>query len=1486
MRAETRKRIKAYQDALPELRERVIGVVLLLAMSVVMMTSASFAWLTISRRPEVSAVSTTLAANGNLEIALAPPDGSRPPESQVGDSSAAQDQSVVAANLTWGNLINLSDASYGLENLTLRPAQLNTAALNSSPLYGASYTTDGRIEKLTSNFGYTTWNLPDGNNPGYFGVSNALGVRAISSTKTEAIGADKMYFDMVEDAESKNLAAGAAYTSIVANKEYMQSLANMMGVHLTANLNSGDATLGNPTCDIADIINLRDMYQELLVAFDLEAEALAALVNLQQLIKNGLDENLNIKDYTKYTKEMIYATTKDEIIPGFFITTLTSSANNALKITSFIKDRNTIASDLEKLEALAAGGTNLTYKDSKLNLIVNNLTNVDKCTVDGTPVSGIGASNAFDYLGKTCEARITNGILYNFEYRTGAHIEVKGMQIKATAKRMGITVPATVKANIKTSAPADRYLFNDDLTATKAQKGSISGGKSVAQDTYGLAVDFWVRTNAHNSYLVLGGNVLTESHEVPATGKDAEGNTVNIYTVSQTLEETDSAGKTTTTTVSVDVYCITETVDGVEQTTWYDAQSHTAIELEEGQTPLQKMETVTTVIGYEGDNRVWDESKQLSTDATTQGSGSCYVYYADTPEDQARSLKLLEAFRVAFVGADGSLLATALMDTERVFEENGRVTVPMVLDPTTSIELGEDYTGETSYGIMPLIANEATRVTAIVYLDGTKLTNEDVLAASSIQGKLNIQFGSSADLIPMSDEDLEDQERSVSATVSQTSFDYDTHQGDMTTRVTVTVTGNEPAMVKAFFLRTISSTQGTREETMTFTKVDGQWVSDYTFTTPGSYVLRSVELDGVEYDLKGSLPTVNISGFAVANLSCDDAEGSILNLRSAANSYNTTLRLKFATDDASKLPRSVQGRFLRADGTAVNGDFTLDATTQIWNGNATFLTSGGYTMEYLLLDGEYSPLDKSKYLTANLTLGMRVRVYTTSTQNIMWEASYSDPANAPLLNMQMVITDNAGNEMPGLQNVKLIYNRKGSSFTTIDADLTWNGSYYVGAIPASKGPGIWQFSHVTVGTDTLTNATSAPSFTIMSPEPPEYYDHNTPAYQYKPNNDAVMNAQISNSEAAQVQALIVKSDGTEYWVDGIMGDTFTTMSVTQWGFKIPTDVNGYQDGHWTLKALKLWDVFSADGVMYTQEEPLEIDVSNTNNMTKVVSRVNVKFVEDKSQNFGKAADGKVTGAFMDTYTISGIAVDITDFEGAKIEGITDVTLTFTYGNNSATYGGYTGTSLNNATADFTIALTNDGSNTRFVQTESKAIQYAGSYTTTFGFKVNGVSKNYAGDNLPANTPKFTVSSVAPTVKITNAHYGSSKSENPATFTDTTTTVTKYEYEGSCGVTNYKQPSVVITLDKIGKASGASLQFTRTGGGDVMLYTSNGGTTATDTYQWTGNGACTRWVGYFRSVTGGDTYTATGTLVATKLVLTFNNMSFEVDIPDITINNPS
>lgn len=1356
MTTETRKRIRAYKKMLPELRERVIAVALLLAMSASMLGSASFAWLTLSKNPEVSAASTTIASNGNLEIALATGNGMKvPDESQVGDSSAAEGQGIAKSNITWGNLINLSDSSYGLDSLVLRPAMLNAAELLTSPLWGAEYSWDGRITQMNSNFGYTSWQI-DPNVGGRFAVSDDHGVRAVSSMIYDSSSGDAKLALIRNQVKAKNVTAATTYTGIAGKKESMQSLATMMGLYMTARMNPDHADLSNPDVAAADVLNLYSMYVDFMKAMYQEAEAIAAIANYVQMCKHG--EN----NYVAITADQVLGLNGETKLTNAMLKTMGVTIS---KLTEFQNDYVTISTDSVKLDEIATSGGSLKWKDSGMNDIVNHLVNVGACTIgkDNTPISSIGASNAASYLSGTQEARITNGILYRFEERTGGYLEVKNLSISAKVNRMGMTIPASVKANVQTSAPREYNLFTNDLDTAISASGGSAIADLIAQDTYGLAVDFWVRTNAQGSYLTLEGNLLTETNTVEATIKNIEGEEVPLYTATTTV--TDDEGNASEYTQDVyegKVTILDENGQPQEVDGWLSAETHTAVTLDEGVTPKQKMLEVVTVLGYEGENRIWDGNEaMLSTDATTQGSGSCYVYYADTPEDQARSLKLLEAFNVAFVGADGSLLTTAKMDTERFYAENGRVVVPLKLEPSESIDLGIDLQGNQQYGITELIQNEPTRITAIVYLDGNKLTNKDVLSAADIQGQLNIQFASSGELQPIKNEDLASQSLSVYASVDKTSFDWDSATDDMTSVVTVTVDGAEPSQVEAFFLRAINATQGSREDTMTFTKnAEGKWVSAYKFKAPGNYVLRTVRLDGVDYELK-TAPQVEVKGFAVSYVSCDEAENRHISVLSAENASTVNMRMKFATNDRSRMPEKVQGRFTTTDGVAVNVDFTYNATNQEWTGKAKFLTSGEYTMQFLVLDGKYVELDPDYWHTASVTLGMRVEVYTTSPHTFKYLGEEM-PDNQKMLHMQVRILDNAGNEMPGYSGVKLTYNMRGSGIKKMDTDLQWNGDYYVGKL-ANEGPGIWVFNNVTVGNDILTNDLVSPTFTIQSPEPPVYYAHDTKTYQFKLDNTAEMNVQITNSSAASVQALIQKAGSEGVWVNGILGSEVTTTdgkTANIWRFPVPKDSNGYQDGNWTMMKLSLCDVFAADGTAYTAENPLVWDMADKNIATKVVSKLTYSFTAETadgkvSQNFGKDSSGKITGAFLQSYNIPSQTVTISDFEGNKSTKIENVQMTFTYDGGSANNGGYTRTDqeLNNATvAPVTVSLSPvDGSTSKFAftQTDAKKLLYAGNYLTTLSFTVNGNTVTLTGDTLPAGAPTYTVWSVTPSVTVSD-----------------------------------------------------------------------------------------------------------------------------------------
>jgi hypothetical protein len=259
-------------------------------------------------------------------------------------------------------------------------------------------------------------------------------------------------------------------------------------------------------------------------------------------------------------------------------------------------------------------------------------------------------------------------------------------------------------------------------------------------------------------------------------------------------------------------------------------------------------------------------------------------------------------------------------------------------------------------------------------------------------------------------------------------------------------------------------------------------------------------------------------------------------------------------------------------------------------------------------------------------------------------------------------------------------------------------------------------------------------------------------------------------------------------------------------------------------------------------------------------------------------------------------VSISDFEGKPIEGISNVKLSFVHENNSTSYGGYKrADDIPLSAMEYTL----NGSGTTFSLGEAITFQYAGTYKTKLSFVIGASNFSYqksvleSVDTFPANTvvPTFTVSSIAPTVKITGAQYAS-KSGGASTFTDTTTTV--YYKEGtekSCGITyyNYTPADVTISLTGYGKASSAKLQFvTSNSDGKVHLYeeSQKDDGTATNHYLWTSDGACKRYMGQWESKTGTDSKTPAGTLTGAALILTCNGTDYQVDIPDIVINNPS
>ena len=1028
---ETQKRIRAYKRALPHMKERVIAVALLLAMSVSMMSSATFAWLTLSRSPEVSGLATTIATNGNLEIALSDKDGLEPDETAVGDGGKV----VTLSNLTWGNLINLSDPSYGLEDITLRPATLNSGSLDESPLYAVTYGADGRIEDIAMDFSFTNYQPSQvAGAAGQFvapvGGTNQYGVRAVSSVKATTAGAQADLFAL-NNAVTRGVGKSVlAFKSLYGNSSYIQPITKLAGIYITYRINDTDQDC---TAYITPIYKMMTEFGTLL---DQVGETVLAVANLQHYLYcdrvNSDDNQENNVQFTPFDMEDLLTGTATDIQTksgqGLIIDekrkiTLTgNTVMNQLLAEGFVDQANDVTITALKMyvNAVQQFGPTYTaitemynkYKNAgtrvgweALRTHINVMANIYTATINGTAAQSIGASDLGDLTkGGTKEAKVLSGLLVDMDQLLGTNMLVE--DVEATVSVYGFTQSLT--ANVTTNAQGNdpHQLVEAANLASDAASGGVGSVTLTATDTYGMAIDFWVRTNSPDSLLTLEGEFVTETRTI---GYDDDGKPI----------------------------------------------------------------TQEVVVGYQGANRVWekdDPALPVLGTSTTQGSGSCYVFYPDTPEDQAQSLKLLQAMCVAFISDDGRLLAQADLDTGNVFEDGGRVLVPLKLraksvptgeqvqkkdengnpvyepkkDATGNIVYKKDENGdivyekdaqgqlvyekdengefvldddgnkipvpvpvlipvmedkmENSYHIMELEQNEAQRITAVIYLDGSRLSNSQVLAAGSIKGQMNIQFGTTENIVSVDNKiKAEYYNIIISGTANYKPDEYVFDENNKpSVDLTFAATGISPKTVKANFVSVISGTQGAKQPTFSFTKGENGWTAHVVFNGAGEYQLRSIQIDGVDYALSADQIkglTFEVTGTSVNAVRCTTWDGNSKDHMTANSYYAVPMEVELG----GKVANTVQGVFVHNEGQNVTVNFTLKGS--IWTGTANFNTSGEYEMTYMIIDGVYVPLAESQHKSLELTLGLNAQVFVGEPVNAEYktlEALYNAVNGLPV----------------------------------------------------------------------------------------------------------------------------------------------------------------------------------------------------------------------------------------------------------------------------------------------------------------------------------------------------------------------------------------------------------------------------------------------------------------------------------------------------------
>ena len=629
-------------------KKKLMGAICMLLVASIMMVSSTYAWFTLSTAPEITGISTSVGANGNLEMALLNSESFANPDtvikSEVGDSG----KPVTEKNLTWGNLVDLS-TGYGLDKIKLMPAALNikngaAGAFTVTPdnlLSTPTYGTDGRVADLS---GKTYTAKYDGHSWAYSESDFGYGVRAIGSN------------DNLTPQQAGLLGAKSEYNqALSAAKATIQNALSTNGKGLSNAvmafaLNETDAQLDT---------NQQTAINNMVTAAE------SALAEIDKAYVALLKASVTTLDATKYSAASGALDGKTTLAEA--ITALNALENKPTIPTELTTLQNNLTENktaVATAKSKCAAGEGQNYKAA-----LNALVDATKVTVNGYAKSEMigenGQANSA-FVNKVVQDRgavvkmpdgsgvfaYIGSVAGNYAAPTKVDIDYKGLKLT--------DFPATMETTASPETTAGALL--QSITPSN----DAAGTDVSLSDTYGYALDMAFRTNAASSYL--------------------------------------------------------------------------------------KLQT-------EAMQRVYSDSKNTDT----QGGGSYMAFKSTTNAagapnlDDATITKLMKAIHVAFIDPDnGTIYSIATLDNIKrdgdfmkgALKLND-LTATEGAKPTFSLTARTDTDG-TEAKLMDLEQNKAKKLTVIVYLDGPTVTNADVAnAETSLEGTLNLQFSSSAELKPM-----------------------------------------------------------------------------------------------------------------------------------------------------------------------------------------------------------------------------------------------------------------------------------------------------------------------------------------------------------------------------------------------------------------------------------------------------------------------------------------------------------------------------------------------------------------------------------------------------------------------------------------------------------------------------------------------------------------------------------------------------------------
>lgn len=457
----------------------IIPIVLLLCLA--LLVAASFAWLSMSRSPEIAGIDTQIGANGNLEIALLSDyTYMYPDEIKTGVGTSAAAISVQQSNMTWGNVVDLSDESYGLHNVSLLPSRLNLSSydegrgvVNGNMLMVPTYGVDGRLQNFYSDTISATFS---GNEFTYYTNQHGYGVRGIGSI---------MELSPQQAALTNARSLVRSYQSAAANA--VNSVWNANGASLFDIIYRADMV--DSTFTKADVAILRDTATRTYGALGYIDSALrqgvvgavancesshSTFKNIRQSVENG---QMLLSDVIANTVSEQYKKS-DWYWNEFY--------NWAVMVES---DKAQMKSVMVECDNLTAEGESFTWE--QISPIFNKILNEYGTYYNDEYLEWIFRNeyyvmelNGVNYL------TLTSGPLFNIADFIGEYTTL-------------LTYTTEAAVEVKTLANNGPHLeYISDLLKQREASGNYYGNSASLDEVYGYAVDLAFRTNAKSNLLL------------------------------------------------------------------------------------------------------------------------------------------------------------------------------------------------------------------------------------------------------------------------------------------------------------------------------------------------------------------------------------------------------------------------------------------------------------------------------------------------------------------------------------------------------------------------------------------------------------------------------------------------------------------------------------------------------------------------------------------------------------------------------------------------------------------------------------------------------------------------------------------------------------------------------------------------------------------------------------------------------------------------